>query len=130
MAMIPEPPPSGRQITQPSPTRNAATLSPLPPRGLCVCSLCVSVCVWGGRLLISSFGGSHLAALGEDGAREDGGGGGAIARDVVRLGRHLPHQLRAHVHEPASGTTLDVIITILILILIITTIITAITIRS
>ena len=44
-------------------------------------------------------GGDHLGALGEDGARQHGGGGGAVAGDVGGLGRDLLHHLRAHVLE-------------------------------
>mmetsp|Transcript_2692 Transcript_2692/g.7266 ORF Transcript_2692/g.7266 Transcript_2692/m.7266 type:complete len:512 (-) Transcript_2692:54-1589(-) len=42
-------------------------------------------------------GGHGLAALAEDGAREDRGGRGAVARDVVRPAGDLLDQLRPHV---------------------------------
>mmetsp|Transcript_41831 Transcript_41831/g.73608 ORF Transcript_41831/g.73608 Transcript_41831/m.73608 type:complete len:475 (+) Transcript_41831:632-2056(+) len=41
--------------------------------------------------------GDGLAALRKDRAREDGGGRRAVARDIVRLVRHLTHELRADV---------------------------------
>lgn len=50
---------------------------------------------------------THLAALREDGAREDRGRGGPVARDIVRLGGHLPHQRRAHVHEAAYARVMQ-----------------------
>jgi len=42
-------------------------------------------------------GGDRLHAFAEDGLRQNGGGGGAVARDVRRLGSDLAHHLRAHV---------------------------------
>ena len=44
-------------------------------------------------------GGDHLGAFAEDGARENGGGGGAVAGDVGSLGGDFLHHLRAHVLE-------------------------------
>ena len=44
-------------------------------------------------------GGHHLGAFGEDGARQHGGGGGAVAGDVGGLAGDLLHHLRAHVLE-------------------------------
>ncbi len=44
-------------------------------------------------------GGEVLQALADHGLREQGGGGGAVARDVVGLGGDLTHELSAHVLE-------------------------------
>ena len=44
-------------------------------------------------------GGNALHAFAEDGLRQDGGGGGAVAGDVGGLRRHFAHHLRAHVLE-------------------------------
>ena len=43
--------------------------------------------------------GDELAALAEDGLREHGGGGGAVASDVTGLRGHFAHHLGAHVLE-------------------------------
>ena len=43
--------------------------------------------------------GHHLRALAENGLRENGRGGGAVAGDVRGLGSDLLHHLRAHVLE-------------------------------
>jgi hypothetical protein len=40
-----------------------------------------------------------LETLLKDGLRQHGCGGRAVARDIVRLGRHLAHELRAHILE-------------------------------
>ncbi len=44
-------------------------------------------------------GGQVLQALVDDGLGQDGGGGGAVAGDVVGLGRGFLEQLRAHILE-------------------------------
>jgi polyhydroxyalkanoate synthesis regulator phasin len=44
-------------------------------------------------------GRNRLHALADDRLGENGRGGGAVAGDVVGLGRHLAHHLRAHVLE-------------------------------
>mmetsp|Transcript_71416 Transcript_71416/g.170605 ORF Transcript_71416/g.170605 Transcript_71416/m.170605 type:complete len:258 (+) Transcript_71416:1042-1815(+) len=44
-------------------------------------------------------GDHRLGAFSEDGPRQHRGRGGAIPRQVVRLGRHLLYQGGAHVHE-------------------------------
>src|SRR4029077_19342765 len=50
----------------------------------------------GGR---AGAGGDSLDAFTEDGLREHGGGGGAIASHVAGLGSHFANHLRAHVLE-------------------------------
>src|SRR3546814_9550785 len=44
-------------------------------------------------------GGNRLHAFADNRLSENGGGGGAIARDVVGLRGHFAHHLRAHVLE-------------------------------
>ena len=44
-------------------------------------------------------GGNGFQAFADDGLREDGGGGGTVAGDVVSLGGDFFHHLRAHVLE-------------------------------
>jgi hypothetical protein len=44
-------------------------------------------------------GGDRLGPFAHDRLRQDGGGGGAVAGLVTRLGRDLPHHLRAHILE-------------------------------
>ncbi len=54
----------------------------------------VDALLQGGR---GGAGGDVLQALADERLGEHGGGGGAVARDVVGLGRHLLHQLGAEV---------------------------------
>src|SRR6185369_8003657 len=44
-------------------------------------------------------GGNGLGAFSDDRSRENGGGGGAVAGSVCRLGGDFAHHLRAHVLE-------------------------------
>src|SRR3546814_8016006 len=54
---------------------------------------------WSSDVCSSHLGGDGLAACADDGLGQHGGGGGAVAGLVVRLGSDLTHHLRAHVRE-------------------------------